>query len=226
MNVDWSSRQGQRTRSNNDAAAVGYKGQYFLAILVDAAEKGDGRALARYWAQVTVRNALSAEEPPSTASLIEVMRAEQRELRYKHLHAIASYCCALFDLQQQRLYLLHVGDCRAGIRQDSGHIDWLTDPHDLSQQAIWPASYTEAEQYRNILTRSLNAKHFYEPECQDVLLPAGVSLVLCSDGYWSEHREHGVALQDVEDDTSILVMQPNMPAGVSASSDGLFIISV
>ena len=224
MQIDWSSQQGRRTRSNNDAAAVGHKGHHFLAILVDAAEKGNGQALARYWAQIIVRNALSADKPPSTTSLIDVMRAKQRKLRYQHLHAIASYCCALVDLQQQQLYLLHVGDCRAGIRQDSGHIDWLTRPHDLSQQAIWPASYTEASQYRNILTRSLNAKHFYEPECQDIPLPAAASLVLCSDGYWSEHLQLGIALQDVEDDTSILAMKPNMPAGVSMNSDGLFII--
>lgn len=224
--IDWSSHQGRRTRSNNDAAAVGRKGHYLLAMLVDAAEKGDGQALARHWAQIIVRNALAANEPPSTASLIDVMRVEQHKLRHQHLHAVASYCCALVDLRLEQLHLLHVGDCRAGIRQNSGHIDWLTRPHDLSQQPIWPASYAEASQYRHMLTRSLNAKRFYVPECQNIPFSTDTSLVLCSDGYWYEHQQLGVALQEVDDDTSILALQPNKPAPAPTISEGLFIISV
>lgn len=224
--IDWISRQGRRTRSNNDAAAVGQKDHYLLAMLVDAAEKGDGQALARHWAQTIVRNALATNKPPSTASLLDIMRVEQHKLRHQHLHAVASYCCALIDLRLQQLHLLHVGDCRAGIRQNGDHINWLTRPHDLSQQPIWPASYTQASQYRHILTRSLNAKHFYTPECQTIPFPADASLVLCSDGYWYEHRQLGVALRKVEDDTSILALQPNKSTRAPMNSAGLFIISV
>lgn len=77
-----------------------------------------------------------------------------------------------------------------------------------------------------MLTRSLNAKRFHVPECQSIPFPVDGSLVLCSDGYWYEHQQLGVALQEVEDDTSILTLQPNKPARGSTNSEGLFIITV
>jgi hypothetical protein len=47
----------------------------------------------------------------------------------------------------------------------------------------------------------------------------------CTDGYWYEHRQLGVALLRVHDDASKLILRPEVMSGIQApSSDNLFII--
>lgn len=47
----------------------------------------------------------------------------------------------------------------------------------------------------------------------------------CTDGYWYEHRQLGVALLQVHDDASKLILRPEVMSGIQApSSDNLFII--
>ncbi|MFV0455629.1 MAG: PP2C family protein-serine/threonine phosphatase [Pseudomonas sp.] len=227
MQVGWISHQGLQRRSNNDAAAVGRKGGYLLAMLVDAAEQGNGQALARHWARTVIGTALAAELPPDTASLIRLMRAEQQQLRRHYLHAIASYCCALIDLQHRQLHLLQVGDCLAGIQRHDGNIDWLTRPHNLKEQLIWQDYTLDTPNNRHLLTRSLNARRFYSPECQTVTLPPDVGLILCSDGYWYEHLQQGVGLEEVEDDASMLRLGLAEPGlWQQTDSDNLFTILI
>lgn len=227
MQIGWISHQGLRRRSNNDAAAVGRKGDYLLAMLVDAAEQGDGQALARHWARAVIGTALAEELPPDTVRLIRLMRAEQQQLRHHHLHAIASYCCALIDLQRRQLHLLQVGDCLAGIQRRDCNIDWLTRPHNLKEQLIWQDYPSATQNNRHLLTRSLNARRFCPPECQTVTFPPDVELMLCSDGYWYEHLQQGVGLEEVEDDASMLRLGLGEPGlWPQTDSDNLFTILI
>lgn len=227
MRVEWTSRQGLRTRTNNDAAAVGCKGGRLLAMLVDGAERGEGQALARHWATSIVADALMADEPPEASALVRLMQARQRELRQRYLHEVASYSCVLLDLQSLRLDVLHVGDCLAGVRQADGHIDWLTSPHTLSGQPFYSSTPQASDPAsRHLLTRSLNARRFCTPEHLVTTLAPGAELLLCTDGYWYEHLQQGVALLQVHDDASELRLLPGAMSVIQApGSDNLFIIA-
>ncbi|MDT4856493.1 hypothetical protein FQZ97_908860 [compost metagenome] len=155
--------------------------------------------------------ALGATQQLAPAGLISIMRAEQQQLRGHHLHAIASYCCALIDLQQQLLHIVHVGDCLVGIQRHGEAIDWLTRPHNVQDQAIRPGSISGIQESRHLLSRSLNARRFCPPDCLTTPLPQDVRLLLCTDGYWHEHLQTGVDLQSVHDDASVLSLEPGQP---------------
>ncbi|ATP43169.1 hypothetical protein CR511_03580 [Pseudomonas putida] len=204
MRIGWTSRQGRARLSNNDAAAFGRKDHHVLAMLVDAAEKGDGQGLARHWSRTVIDVALREAHQLSLAGLVGIMRAEQQRLREQYLHAIASYCCVLVDLQQQLLHIAHVGDCLVGIHRPAEAINWLSRPHNLQEQAIWQAGASGVEESRHLLTRSLNARRFHSPYCLTTDLPTDARLLLCSDGYWHEHLQSGTDLQRVNDDSSVL----------------------
>lgn len=214
MPISWMSRQGQRTRTNNDAAAAGHKDHYLLAMLVDAADKGsNGQGLAQHWAHTIVRAALSGNQPPDITSITQLMREQQRELRHHYLHEIASYCCVLIDLQSRQLHILHTGDCLVGTQQANSRIDWITTPHTLSNQlpyAQMPPATVPAEQ-RHLLTRSLNARCFCSPDSYATVLEPAASLLLCTDGYWYEHLKQGVDLQQLQDDASVLSLTLGEP---------------
>lgn len=212
MQISWISRQGRARLSNNDAAAFGRKDQFVLAILVDAAEKGDGQGLARHWSRNVIDAALGEMQQLSLDGLIKVMRAEQQQLRYHHLHAIASYCCVLVDVQQRLLHIAYVGDCLVGIKRHGEFIDWQNRPQNLLDQAIWPGSCSESQESRHLLTRCLNAKRFSSPDCLTTHLPADARLLLCSDGYWHDYLLSGIDLQSVTDDASVLSMEYGNPA--------------
>lgn len=206
MRIGWTSRQGRARLSNNDAAAFGRKDHHVLAILVDAAEKGDGQGLSRHWSRTVIDAALGDAQQLSLTRLVGIMRTEQQRLRRHYLHAIASYSCVLIDLQQQLLHIAHVGDCLVGIQRPAEAINWLSRPQNLQEQAIWPTGASGVEETRHLLTRSLNARRFHSPSCLTTDLALDAQLLLCSDGYWHEHLQSGTDLQSVNDDASVLSM--------------------
>lgn len=211
MQIGWISRRGRARLSNNDAAAFGRKDHYVVAMLVDAAERGDGAGLARYWSRAVIDAALGAGKQLSASTLIDIMRTEQQQLRHHHLHAIASYCCVLVDLQQQLLHIAHVGDCLAGIQRPAVATNWLNSPQNLPKQAIWPEAFQLPRESHHVLTRTLNARRFHSPDCLTTSFSKHARLVLCSDGYWHEHLHLGTDLQSVEDDASVLTLEYGEP---------------
>lgn len=212
MQIGWLSRQGKARLSNNDAAAFGRNGDYVLAILVDAAERGDGQGLARHWSRTVVDVAVGGAQQLSPEGLVSIMRAEQQRLRQDYLHAIASYCCVLIDLQQQLIHVGHDGDCLVGLQRPGMPINWVNRPHNLQEQAIWPGEISGINESRHLLTRSLNARRFCIPDWQMTQLPWDGRLLLCSDGYWHEHLHSGIELQSVNDDASMLSLEYGEPA--------------
>jgi serine/threonine protein phosphatase PrpC len=224
MQVSWFSRQGRGTRTNNDAVALGFKGDFLLAMLVDAAEKGsNGQGLARHWARTIVDAALAGTQPPDCASIIRLLSEQQRELRHHYLHEIASYCCVLIDLQTCQVHILHTGDCLVGTRQPSGRLQWLITPHTLSNQPLSPESFP-AGTYGHVLTRSLNARRFYPPAYFTTAFDPATEILLSTDGYWNEHLEQGVDLQQLQDDASLLCIAPGTAAESQKTDCDNFVI--
>lgn len=212
MRIGWTSRQGRARVGNNDAAALGRKDHYVLAMLVDAAEKGNGQGLARHWSRTVINAALGDAQQLNPAGLVGIMRAEQKQLRQHHLHAIASYSCVLVDLQQQLFHIAHIGDCQVGIQRPGEAINWLNRPHNLQDQVIWQGAASVTQESRHLLTRSLNARRFCAPDCFSADLPLDARLLLCSDGYWHEHLHLGLDLPSIKDDASVLSLEHGEPA--------------
>lgn len=218
MQIGWKSRQGRSNKSNNDAVAVSQRQQFWLAMLVDAAEKGQGQRLAQHWCQTIIQSAVAASQPLNTDELVRIMRAEQQLLRHEHLLAIASYCCLLIDLQEQQLHVLHVGDCMAGLKLGADTC-WLTRPHTVAAQPFWPSEVSPSPESRHLLTRSLNAKRFVRPECRTVPLPPDARILVCSDGYLQG--------EDQRDDVSQLILRPGgSGAEIETDAANFFFISL
>lgn len=207
MQIHWQSRRGATRETNNDAAAVGYAGTHIVAIVVDAAAKGDGQALAQYWARSIVTAVMRAEEPLSLSALQHAICREQEQLRHRRfLLEKASYCCALLDLRDYLVDVLYVGDCQLGTEAEAGRPTWHTRPHTLDEQLQLQGLPRTAEA-RHLRTRCLNVRRHVEPDHVPLTLVPTDQLLLCTDGY----RYEGCAAAGEEtkagDDASMLTLR-------------------
>lgn len=201
----WFSRRGHERTRNSDAAALGQRGETVIAVLVDGAEKGPGGAeLAHYWADVAFEALAEAPNSPPELVLAHLKR-EQAQLRQRFLHDIASYCMIRIDLKTLANQVWHCGDCRVGLQRQA-ETQWLTTPHILKEQPGIPLPPGGEEQARlsQVLTRSLTARRFREPDYQSLTLQHGEMLLLCTDGYWEEFIDASAAPHQPRDDASLL----------------------
>ncbi|WP_219860457.1 hypothetical protein, partial [Pseudomonas oryzihabitans] len=154
MHVTWQSRQGVGRSSNNDAAAVGYTEYGVMAVVVDAAEDGDGAAFAQHWARSIVIATQESSSPLDGDSLRALINAEQDRLRSKFSIEKAAYCCVFVDLRVLQVEVLYAGDCQLGILKTDESVTWITVPHTLSRQAELLGISAPVDA-RHVLTRCL-----------------------------------------------------------------------
>jgi len=228
MQLSWISRRGNQTRANSDALAIADNDDQWLGLLVDGAEiGGNGQALAHHWATTIASLAQHSSQPLTPTGLVDWMCAEQLQLRHRFLRDIASYCCVLLDKPTGHLDVLFTGDCRAGLQQAGGRIEWLGRPHTLDRQQ--PYSQTTSDQpdpRSRLLTRSLNARRFVPPEIISAQREASSTLLLCTDGYWLDHLQRGTPQDQLPDDASLLMLAPGEPRLFQQSdTENFFIIS-
>lgn len=205
MHWQWISRQGNNRQSNNDAVAIFNDKSLLFVLLADAAEKGNkGAELACYWTQTIAHYVKSANKHPTPAQIVDYMRETHKQLKYQYLHEIASYIILIYDKNTENGWVLHCGDCRLGIKQlDS--INWLTNVHTFANaNGDFFNSSHFGDPKRHKVTRYLNAKRFMDPEIQQVTLPKDATWLLCTDGYWAEHRCEQIAWEQLSDDASCL----------------------
>jgi serine/threonine protein phosphatase PrpC len=215
----WTSRQGNERKTNNDAVAIIDKESFFFTIIVDAAEQGSlGAELAHYWTQ-TVATFIQAETScPVPVAIIDFMKEAQKQLRTKFLHEIASYTILLHNKTNKKSSAIICGDCRIGIKQAEG-INWLSNVHTLAnvEGEFFGAQHND-DLSRHTITRSLNAKRFTTPEIQKLTLDENESWLLCTDGYWAEYIGEQKEWLQLSDDASCLEIAP-YPIHTHQSSD-------
>jgi serine/threonine protein phosphatase PrpC len=228
MQISWISRQGTQRSTNNDAAAIAHQGGNTIALLVDAAEKGqNGQALAKHWATTIVAKSLQLPHPLIPEQVIALMHEEQGQLRHNYLHEIASYCFMHYDVQSTKLWVLTCGDCLTGTALQTYPDEWIYQPHTLNYQ---PSLAAQSElratpDQRHLLTQCLNARRFHMPQLHATTLPAGASIQMCTDGYWLEHLEQGGDISKLDDDASVLKLETGMESiNAHTDSDNLFIL--
>jgi hypothetical protein len=203
MNITWRSQRGSQRRANCDAVTIEYTPNYLLVMFVDAAEKSPrSQEFSQHWASNIIHQAANLGDHNSPERLMDIMHQQQKQLRHQYLHEITSYCMLSLELKSGCFNLISSGDCQAGV-QGSGPIEWLTTPHRANQ---------------NLLTRSLNSKRFLRPDIIESTLDPGASLILCSDGYWSEHLQKQTPFRQLTDDASVLTLAHGK-SNLSTTSD-------
>lgn len=228
MRISWISRQGTQRSTNNDAAAIAHHGENTIALLVDAAEKGqNGQRLAKHWAKVILTKSSQLPHPFSPEQVIALMHEEQGQLRHNYLHEIASYCFMHYDVNSTELWVLTCGDCLTGTALQSSPVEWIYQPHTLNYQ---PSLAAQSEllatpDQRHLLTQCLNARRFHTPHLHTATLHAGGSIQMCTDGYWLEHLEQGGDINKLDDDASFLKLEMGVESiSTQTDSDNLFIL--
>lgn len=90
-------------------------------------------------------------------------------------------------IRDWRLYLSHIGDCRAYLLHGSS-LDRLTVDHTLVQELIETGTITEEEGLthpkRHILIKSLGVNEYMSPDTYSFDISEGDLIMLCSDGLY------------------------------------------
>jgi serine/threonine protein phosphatase PrpC len=93
----------------------------------------------------------------------------------------------LLNFGNDKIFTLHVGDCRLGLIHDNQYIEWLSRPHTLANAIGEVEDVVLAEHDdRHILTRSFRTGRQCEIEINQYAINKGDQLLIATDGYWAE----------------------------------------
>lgn len=223
MSVSWTSRQGRDCHDNRDMGGYHAGAQFVFALIVDISRRGPrGAGFARDWTRHVLEKVRN-HESLSPEEVITAMKQACQALRRDYPAESGSYAAVIVNSQRRTAFSISCGDCRVGIRQGE-HIKWLSLVHTLA------ASLTSAEgaapelsPNRHILTRSLKAKRFTQPDVMHFEADLG-SILLATDGYWVEHLIEQVPFHQLADDASYLMLSAGSSA-VSSDCDNWLSIS-
>ena len=210
MHYHWISQQGNERRINNDAALFIEHEQYYFAMIVDAAQKGQpSRAFTQFILNHMASGIVEISSPsmPHCQTVITLLKNLQKKLRTDYLLNIASYLILLVPKWATGLkaQVIHCGDCRLGARKSDGSIVWQTNVHTAANpEGLWFSGNDCSKPERHILTRSLNARRFHTPDTQQLSFSDATCWLLCTDGYWAEHLLTKKNWFELEDDASCL----------------------
>ena len=136
------------------------------------------------------------------------------------LHSMGT-TAVIASLYQDSLHIANIGDSRAYLLQ-SGQLEQITTDHSQVKSMVDAGTITELEatkhKYRSILTRSMSASHdSIQPDIFHRDFRDGDTLLLCSDGLWSEvshsQIEHTVSRLPPEKAVEALVKLANRAGG-------------
>jgi serine/threonine protein phosphatase PrpC len=124
-------------------------------------------------------------------------------------------------IRDRRLFLAHVGDCRA-YRWGAEGLEQLTDDHSVVATLISQGKAEPDEVYthphRSVIYRSIGDQPTVEVDADVYPLEPGERIILCSDGLWEMVRSEGIAdvmMQEADPQTAcdLLVRLANAAGG-------------
>ena len=136
-----------------------------------------------------------ADESDNEIWLEQVLRKASEEMREiarcspELANMGATLAGALIDRSKKSIFAFNLGDCRV-YRFHGGFLDKLTHDHSHVQELFDSGEISEEEMRihprKNIVTASIGAAVFYEPEffCREFPLKTGDKFFACSDGVW------------------------------------------
>ncbi len=170
-----------------------------LAVIADGMGGYEGGQEASRLAVETVLQVYGHEpsSDPGAALVKGFLEAHDRIRRYADEHpelqGMGTTCTAL-ALQGHKLFVVHIGDSRLYLMR-KGTIQRLTHDHSyvgrLVESGILRSEEAESHPQRHILTAALGAGTELSPDAftEPLQVEAGDSLVLCTDGLWSQVTE-------------------------------------
>ncbi|WP_028884919.1 hypothetical protein [Teredinibacter turnerae] len=249
MKIKWTSQRGKERSYNNDAVALGYKGHFLIVVLVDAADNRTPRTskyfqsptkrLASFWADSCLQKILKLEALSSEEAIIHALSDQQKKLRSHYLHDIASYGVLTVNIEKGDIKWLYTGDCRFGLLTNAEKVQWLDKPHRLNELPLYLPRECDSHEVKvskqniseHTLTQCLNARRFSSPTlvkskiCIDASEAETTSIIIGTDGYWSEHLHQGIAMGDIADDASFLAIKCGEKAlSIHSDSPNLLVI--
>ncbi|WP_392385925.1 hypothetical protein [Marinomonas primoryensis] len=207
MDIDWLSRQGNTRKSNNDAVAVGIRNNKLVIVIMDAAEKGTNPSVfSEHWVTSLAHAFLSKPDLYSEPEAIHRLKEKHKALKEQNFRLeVASFCLAEINLNTLKGNIIWLGDCRIGTATNHD-VQWINKPHNLVSQHQVTAIPNELHN-PHLLTRSLKARRFQQPDFLSFALEQTDELHLSTDGYWREHLEENTPLKNCEDDASRLTIR-------------------
>ncbi|MGD8397484.1 MAG: protein phosphatase 2C domain-containing protein, partial [Anaerolineae bacterium] len=124
-------------------------------------------------------------------------------------------------IRDRRLFLAHVGDCRA-YRWGAEGLEQLTDDHSVVATLISQGKAQPDEIYthphRSVIYRCIGDQPIVEVDADVYPLEPGERIILCSDGLWEMVRSEGIAdvmMQEADPQTAcdLLVRLANAAGG-------------
>lgn len=170
-----------------------------LAVIADGMGGYEGGQEASRLAVETVLHVYGQEpaSDPGAALVKGFLTAHERIREYAEAHpelqGMGTTCTAL-ALKGHNLFVVHIGDSRLYLLR-KGTIQRLTHDHSyvgrLVESGILRSEEAESHPQRHILTAALGAGLELSPEAlaEPLLVEAGDSLVLCTDGLWGQVSE-------------------------------------
>ncbi|WP_100699827.1 SpoIIE family protein phosphatase [Pantoea rodasii] len=197
MDISWKSQKGSSRKNNNDYVAIGVNDGHFIAVIVDASDKGKTPChLAEYWAKTLLTNYIRHEHE----SVVMLLKEIHKTLIPVYLTESASYTLIDVDLKNRSGNVVYVGDCRLGVSNNC-NTHWVNAPHTIIN--TFPDLN---DSYANLLTRVLKARRFTPPEQVNFAWKDGEMLLLCTDGYWRPQSDNRGLNHD---DVSVLKVRLN-----------------
>jgi protein phosphatase len=216
LTVARSTDTGRVRERNEDAFVVvecsarGETGQTDLALLVIADGMGGhdrGEVASLLAAQVAAasvtqdvflpflsRQPRDGQRRPLNEALVEAVRAANAVVLRDVPAGGSTLTVAL--VFGPRVYLAHVGDCRAYVCDERG-LRRITQDHSLVARLVQTGHVTTAEahthSHRNVLYRAVGQAETLEVDTYMEPLAAGACLLLCSDGLWDSVGDADIA---------------------------------
>lgn len=185
----------------------------------------------------------------NTASIAQRMRASAERANVavyqtaQRLQARMGTTLTAMHMQDDVLTIAHIGDSRAYLVRD-GAARCLTDDHtgvgEMVRAGLIAPNKVRTHQQRSLLTRAIGLQPTTEPDLHKMVIRAGDTLILASDGLWSVVEdtefatlsgqfpspealgEHLVALamaRETDDNISVMVIQVPFGKGEPGGSN-------
>lgn len=138
------------------------------------------------------RQARDGQQRPIHEALVEAVRAANTAVLRDVPGGGTTLTMAL--VFGARVYVAHVGDCRAYV-YDEGGLRCFTRDHSVVAQLVQTGQLTaeEAVGHRNVLYRAIGQRETLEVDTYMEPLPPGACLLMCSDGLWGTVGDADIA---------------------------------
>lgn len=190
-----------------------------LLLVADGMGGYEGGQEASHLAAQTIQEIYSQTSDGNAQSLLLAgfqaahQRIQEHASTHPELQGMGTTCTAV-ALLENRMYFAHVGDSRLYLVH-GGQLSKVTRDHSyvsrLVENGVISSEEAESHPQRHILTAALGAGTDIVPDyaSEALVLSSGDTLVLCTDGLWSQVSEpeiqNMVAENDPQDACSALV---------------------